>query len=396
MRRTLLALYALILVGEIAWQQLIPLAPDLKEGLGLDATRTGILLAATPLAIVAVSLPAGLATDRFGAPWLTVASTSLCGAACVAQGVLSDSYLALIICRIVFGVGFAFTWTAGLSWLTDTAGIQHRARTLSIVIALAGISSFLGPGFAGLLAERTGPGLPFTLAGLALLVLAVGLTGRARGAARVTVEHTALRNSIGRAVHSRLAVAGLVTMTAGGLAMSAINLLVPLDLDAGGIGSAGIGAAYAAAACFFTLTGIVAARLGDRVASPVLGGVTLLGLATLTLLPLMRDDPASIVTFLLARAPFTALLFASAFAVALAGADDVGVGRGAMMGLLNLVWAAASFAGPPLAGALHDSAGREFAWIALTGLMVAAAPIGLRASRNRRAGRTSVAAPPSS
>jgi MFS family permease len=394
-RRTLLALYALILVGEIAWQQLIPLAPDLKEGLGLDATRTGILLAATPLAIVAVSLPAGLATDRLGAPWLTVASTSLCGAACVAQGVLSDSYLALIICRIVFGLGFAFTWTAGLSWLTDTAGIEHRARTLSIVIALAGISSFLGPGFAGLLAERSGPGLPFTLAGLALLVLAVGLTGRARGAARVTVEHTALRNSIGRAVHSRLAVAGLVTMTAGGLAMSAINLLVPLDLDAGGIGSAGIGAAYAAAACFFTLTGIVAARLGDRIASPVLGGVTLLGLATLTLLPLMRDDPASIVTFLLARAPFTALLFASAFAVALAGADDVGVGRGAMMGLLNLVWAAASFAGPPLAGALHDSAGREFAWIALTGLMVAAAPIGLRAGRNRRAGRTSVAAPPS-
>ena len=212
----------------------------------------------------------------------------------------------------------------------------------------------------------------------------------------MTVEHTALRNSIGRAVHSRLAVAGLVTMTAGGLAMSAINLLVPLDLAAGGIGSAGIGAAYAAAACFFTLTGIVAARLGDRIANPVLGGVTLLGLATLTLLPLVRDDPASIVTFLLARAPFTALLFASAFAVALAGADDIGVGRGAMMGLLNLVWAAASFAGPPLAGALHDSAGREFAWIALTGLMVAAAPIGLRASRNRRAGRTSVAAPPSS
>ncbi len=70
--------------------------------------------------------------------------------------------------------------------------------------------------------------------------------------------------------------------------------------------------------------------------------------------------------------------------------------RGAMMGLLNLVWAAASFAGPPLAGALHDSAGREFAWIALTVLMVVAAPIGLRVSRNRRAGRTSVAAPPSS
>ena len=113
MRRTLLALYALILVGEVAWQQLVPLAPDLKEALGLDATRTGILLAATPLAIVAVSLPAGLATDRLGAPWLTVASTSLCGAACVAQGLLSDSYLALIVCRIVFGLGFAFTGRRG-------------------------------------------------------------------------------------------------------------------------------------------------------------------------------------------------------------------------------------------------------------------------------------------
>ena len=67
-----------------------------------------------------------------------------------------------------------------------------------------------------------------------------------------------------------------------------------------------------------------------------------------------------------------------------------------MMGLLNLVWAAASFGGPPLAGALHDSAGRELAWIALTGLMVAAAPVGLRAGRNRRIGRRAATAPPAS
>ena len=154
-RRVLLALYVLILVGEVAWQQLIPLAPDLKESLGLDATRTGVLLAATPLAIVVVSLPAGLATDRLGAASLTVAATIVCGAACVAQGLLSESYVALIICRIGFGVGFAFIWTSGLTWLTDVSGIERRARTLSITIALAGISSFLGPGFAGLLAERT-------------------------------------------------------------------------------------------------------------------------------------------------------------------------------------------------------------------------------------------------
>ena len=59
------------------------------------------------------------------------------------------------------------------------------------------------------------------------------------------------------------------------------------------------------------------------------------------------------------------------------------VGSGAMMGLLNLVWAAASFAGPPLAGALRDSAGRQSAWIALTLLLVVAAPVGLRAGRTR-------------
>jgi len=394
-RRSLLALYALILVGEVAWQQLIPLAPDLKESLGLDATRTGILLAATPLAIVVVSLPAGLATDRLGAAWLTVAATVVCGAACVAQGVLSDSYVALIACRVLFGVGFAFIWTSGLTWLTDASGIERRARTLSITIALAGISSFLGPGFAGLLAERTGPGLPFTLAGVALLVLAIFLVAPARGAPRETLEHTPLRDWVGRVLRSRLAVAGLVTMTAGGLAMSAINLLVPLDLDAGGIGSAGIGAVYAAAACFFTLTSIVSARLGNRIASPVLGGATLVGLAALTLLPVARDDPRSIIAFLLARAPFTALLFASAFAVALVGSDEIGVGSGAMMGLLNLVWAAASFAGPPLAGALRDSGGRQLSWIALTVLLLAAAPVGLRAGRNRRGGREPVAAPPS-
>ena len=378
MRRTLLLLYAVILVGEIAWQSLVPLAPDLKQSLGLDATRTGILLAATPLAIVAVSLPAGLATDRIGAAWLTVAAAILCGAACVAQGVLSDSYAALIACRIVFGLGFAFIWTSGIAWLTDAAGIEHRGRTLSITIALAGISSFVGPGFAGLLAERTGPGLPFTFTGIALLMLALALVGPARRGSTETIESAPLRDWIGRTLRSRLAVAGLVTMMAGGLGMSAINLLVPLDLDADGIGSAGIGAVYAASACFFTITSVVGARSGNRIASPLLGGVTLLGLAGLTVLPFLRDDSSSIIAFVLARAPFTALLFASAFAVALVAADDIGVGR-AMMGLLNLVWAAASFAGPPLAGALRDSAGRGTAWVALTVMMVAAAPVGLRA-----------------
>ena len=394
MRRTLLALYALILFGEIAWQSLVPLAPDLKESLGLDATRTGILLAATPLAIVAVSLPAGLATDRLGAAWLTIAATILCSAACIAQGALSDSFPALIACRIVFGLGFAFIWTAGIAWLTDAAGVEHRARTLSITLALAGISSFVGPGFAGLLAERTGPGLPFTLTGIALVVTALVLVGPARSGARETLESAPLRDWIGRTLGSRVAVAGLVTMTAGGLAMSAINLLVPLDLDARGIGSAGIGAVYAASACIFTVTSVVGARMGNRIASPVLGGATLLGLAGLTVLPFLRDDPASIIAFVLARAPFTALLFASAFAVALVGADDVGVGRGAMMGLLNLVWAAASFAGPPLAGALRDTAGRGTAWIALTTMMAIAAPVGLRAARDRR-GREVAVSPPS-
>jgi MFS family permease len=125
-----------------------------------------------------------------------------CGAACVAQGVASDSYAALIACRIVFGLGFAFIWTSGIAWLTDSAGLEHRARRLSITIALAGISSFVGPGFAGLLAERTGPGLPFTLTGVALLVLALGLVGPARSGVCRDVESEPLRDWIGRTLGS--------------------------------------------------------------------------------------------------------------------------------------------------------------------------------------------------
>jgi MFS family permease len=353
-----------------------------------------MLLAATPLAIVAVSLPAGLATDRLGAAWLTVAAAMLCGAACVAQGVLAESFAALIACRIVFGLGFAFIWTSGISWLTEAAGVERRARTLSITIALAGISSFVGPGFAGLLAERTGPGLPFTLTGIALVVPALVLVVPAHRDPRTTLASVPLRDWIGRTLSSRVAVAGLVTMTAGGLAMSAINLLVPLDLDARGMGSAGIGAVYAVSACFFTFTSVVGARMGNRIASPALGGVTLLGLSALTVLPFLRDDAASIIAFVLARAPFTALLFASAFAVGLVGADEAAVGRGAMMGLLNLVWAAASFAGPPLAGVLRDNAGRGTAWIVLTVMMAACAPVGLRATRNRRNASDAMVLPP--
>src|SRR5256885_14926799 len=59
-------MYALIFVDETALISLVPLVPSYKEALGLSGLEAGVLLSAASIAIVAGSIPGGLAGDRLG------------------------------------------------------------------------------------------------------------------------------------------------------------------------------------------------------------------------------------------------------------------------------------------------------------------------------------------
>jgi MFS family permease len=72
-----------------------------------------------------------------------------------------------------------------------------------------------------------------------------------------------------------------------------------------------------------------------------------------------------------------------AYPLAAAGADRADVGRGAVLGLLNLVWGLAATTGPLVAGALAESSGDTTAYLLMIATCLAAGTWMLAARRAR-------------
>ena len=111
-----LLLYGLILASAAAQFALVPVMPVYAHQLGLSGLQQGLLLGATGLATLAVSVPAGTLSDRFGARRITLAAGLLMAAATLGQA-LAGSFPALLAARLAFGAGYGVLWTAGLCWL---------------------------------------------------------------------------------------------------------------------------------------------------------------------------------------------------------------------------------------------------------------------------------------
>ena len=107
-----LLLYGLILASAAAQFALVPVMPVYAHRLGLSGFQQGMVLGATGLATLAVSVPAGTLSDRFGARRITLAASLLMAAATLAQA-LAGGFGALLASRLAFGAGYGVVWTAG-------------------------------------------------------------------------------------------------------------------------------------------------------------------------------------------------------------------------------------------------------------------------------------------
>jgi MFS family permease len=133
----------------------------------------------------------------------------------------------------------------------------------------------------------------------------------------------------------RFVLAGCAVMVLIGLLNGGINLLAPLELNRAGLSAGETGLVFSAASGIFVLVSARVTRFGRR---------------------------------------------------AVTGAHGADLGRGAIMGLLNLVWGAASAVGPLAAGGPAQSLGERwvyallFAWCTATGIWLVAAPEPVRAA----------------
>ena len=176
-----------------------------------------------------------------------------------------------------------------------------------------------------------------------------------------------------RAAREPAVIGSLALVLIASCVSSAIYLLVPLQLHDDGISARGIGAAFSLGAVVFVLTSYLIGRLGARAVRLVVGGVASAVLALVLLLPVASATVPSLVSLLVLRSPVFAVLFGISFPLAAWGADQAGIGKGVVLGMLNGVWAAANVIGPIAGGALAQIAGRSAVYLVLMVISIVAA-----------------------
>ncbi len=372
MRRSVLPIYALILLETLVWISMVPLAPTFADEFGLSGVETGMILAAASLAALVVALPLGLLADRLGARHVTIASAVLFTLATLGQG-LAEEFWSLLLARAAFGVAFGALWGAGAAWLSDSLADERRSGALGAAATVAGVGFTAGPLLAGVLAERYDTGTPFLVAAVGAAAVTAALVVAAP-LVEVSPPRQRLRDLLRAARRDELVLAGIAIIVLIGLVGGGVNLLVPLQLRDNGVSAAEIGLLFSVASAVYTVVSAAVARLGDRAASLRVGGVAALLTGLSIALVLVSGSTVAAVAFVLLRAPPWSTMDTIIYPLAARGAHRSSLGRGSVMGLVMLGWAAASTAGPLVAGGIADTVGARAAyavmvvWCLLIGL----------------------------
>jgi MFS family permease len=376
-------IYGLILASAAAQFGIVPIIPGYAHRLGLSGLEQGLVLGATGLAALGVSLPAGALADRFGARRVTLWAGLMMTVAMLAQAFASD-FAALFAARLVFGLGYGMVWTAALSWLASAA-VGESAVGGSV--ASGGIGGVAGPAIFGLLAQHLGPAVPALATAGCFAVITIGL-----GAVRVPAGQADRRGpaaaSVRAAAADRKIICAAVAVVIAGLTTGITSLLVPALLHSAGASSGRIGLDFAVSGVLFVVASTLTASAGRRALKPAVICGALLVMAAAISPAVVSTAPLAIVTMLCVTTTARSVLWTVSYPLAADAAQQRGVGTGAVLGLLNGIWAATAVLGPLAAGAAaeHLSARPVFGLTQATcavGLVIAvgaAWPTAVRAS----------------
>jgi MFS transporter, DHA1 family, solute carrier family 18 (vesicular amine transporter), member 1/2 len=337
--------YGLMLASAGMQFAVVPVLPVYAHRFGLSGLQQGLVLGATGLAALAVSLPAGALADQLGARRLTLWAGVVMAIAMLIQA-LAGTFVILLLARLLFGIGYAVVWTAGLTWLAEAA---PEGQGLSGSVASAGLGGVAGPALAGVMVQYFGLASPF-LAAAACFAIVTGALALFPAPRAVPAPSAPIRTSLRAATSDRMTLAAAAAIVTAGGTTGVSALLVPSQLHAAGAPPGRIGLVFALAGMVFVAGSALTAYAGRRAVrtSVILAGMLALALAFSP--AALTSAPTAIVAMLCATTAARSVLWTVSYPLAAAGAERSGAGLGLVMGLLNGVWALTVLLGPLVAG----------------------------------------------
>jgi MFS family permease len=339
--------YALVLVSSLLQTAIAPLLPSYAHRFQLGGVQTAALLAATGIAALAVSVPAGALADRLGARGLTLWAGALLALSSAAQA-FAPSYTLLLGSRLIFGLGYGMVWTAALAWL---ANASRDESALAGTVTVSGLGSIAGPAFAGFIAQYFGLAAPFVVASVVMVALTAMLAA-VHVEGTTSVARTSLFASLRAAAGDARVLGATTAVIVAGASSGISTLLVPLELHAAGASEGSIGLVFSAAAVLFIIGSAATGRVGQRAVrlKTVLAAALVLAFAISP--ATVSTAPLFVVLMLCATTATRSVLWTVGYPLGATGANQSGLGLGVVMGLLNGTWALTAVVSPLVAGAL--------------------------------------------
>ena len=364
MRRLLLLASAMIFFDVAFFAAIAPLLPDYVDELGLTKAEAGVLSAAYAAGTLLASLPAGFLASRVGPRRCVIWGLLLLGVSSLIFGLVEQIYL-LDAARFTQGIAGALIWAGALTWLITAAPEENRGSVIGTALGTAVAGALLGP-VLGALAGEIGTEWVF---GSVLLVTSALAYAASRMPEAEMPERQPL-SEVAAALLSRPIVDGVLFVAVPSVMFGAIEVLVPLRIDALGGGHGVIAAGFIAGAGLEATLAPMAGRLSDRVGRrmPYVIGLTICAVAMVGIA--LAATLGGVLAALIVTSLGAGLCFAPALTLLSDIADSSRLHQGFAAGLSNMAWASGQVVGGIGGGVVASLTGNEAPCIAIAMLLL--------------------------
>jgi MFS family permease len=364
MRRLLLLASAMIFLDVAFFAAVAPLLPAYVDELGLSKAEAGILSAAYAAGTLLASLPAGFVASRVGPRRTVISGLLLLGVASLAFG-LVDRIVLLDSARFIQGIAGALIWSGALTWLITSSPDESRGRVIGTALGTAIAGALLGP-VIGATAASIGTEPVF---GSVLIITLVLAYAASRLPEAGTPERQAPREVV-TTMLSRPIRDATAFVAAPSVMFGAIEVLVPLRIDALGGGHAVIAAGFIAGAALEAVLAPLAGRVSDRIGrrTPFVVGLTICSAAMIAVAA--AQTLGGVLAALIVTSLGAGLCFAPALTLLSDVAQSTNLHQGFAAGLSNMAWASGQVVGGIGGGVVASLTGNAVPSIAIALLLL--------------------------
>jgi multidrug resistance protein len=350
----------------VAYSVAVPILPDYAARFNAGPAMIGALFASFGIALLILSIPMGLMSDRIGRKVPMTFGLALLAASTLAFA-YAESLAMLFAARLLQGAADGMTWIVGFAMIADLYGADERGRAMGLAMAGSSLGIIIGPVLGGWLYEVGGIRLPFLfVSALAVLDLIAFLL------VAPDTRGSGSRTPIVEVLKQRPVAICAVVVIAGGGTIAMLEPVIPIVMRARlGLGPAEIGTLFGLAAIASTMMHPVYGRLSDRWGGRRLMLIGLVGSALVLPLMILAVDFktaafAMVPMWMVFSMIVTPSLAYMAEIAAAAGFESYGV----VYGIYNVAWAAGLMICPALGGYLLERVGFEALLVSWGGLLL--------------------------